>query len=99
MTTSQLMLSALCDRLETLGNRDSATAYREYCCQGRWTPTMYDRPDFYRCLSEHSPMGDSSVVCAKRCFAALSETLDIDSCEETINLSCSEFRCWLSWSK
>jgi len=84
MTTLQLLLCALCDRLEALGEREAATNYREYCCQGRWIPTMYDRPDFYRCLSERNPTGDSSVVHAKRCFEELSETLDINDCEATI---------------
>jgi len=82
LSTVTLLLSALCDRLMALGEKDTAEEYQGFCQEGRLIPTMYDRPDFHRCLTERLPSGDSSIIRAKRCFSDLAETLDSSLCEE-----------------
>merc|ERR1712151_941285 len=49
LTTMVLLLSALRDRLESLGE-ESASKELDGLCTGRLVPTLDDRPDFDQCL-------------------------------------------------
>jgi len=85
LTTVVLLPAALCDRLRAIGQEDEAEEYSNYCNVGKLIPTMFDRPDFAKCMSEQRPVGDSSIIQAKCFFSELAETLADDAVEEMID--------------
>lgn len=75
LTTLTLVLASLRDRATAL-EESKVSAELDRLCSGRLVPTLDDRPDFERCLSEPLPEGDGPLLVAKRIFAGLSEQLD-----------------------
>eukprot|EP00746_Dinoflagellata_sp_MGD_P012987 gnl/MRDRNA2_/MRDRNA2_127876_c0_seq1.p1 gnl/MRDRNA2_/MRDRNA2_127876_c0~~gnl/MRDRNA2_/MRDRNA2_127876_c0_seq1.p1 ORF type:complete len:653 (+),score=117.85 gnl/MRDRNA2_/MRDRNA2_127876_c0_seq1:77-2035(+) len=85
LTTLTLFFAALRDRLTELGGGKAvakAAAELGRLCVGRLVPTLDDRPDFERCLTEPEPAGDGALLTAKRVLVRLAKSLDVQGCKD-----------------
>lgn len=83
-TTINILLSALCDRLNILGAAAEAQSVESLYGVGKLIPTLDDRSDFCRCMTEHSPEGAGLLLEAKRVYANLCEPLTVEECVDLI---------------
>jgi hypothetical protein len=84
LTTISLLLSALRDRLGSLGEEHEVEALEALCGGDHLIPTLDDRADFHRCLNEAIPEGDGGLLEAKRLYTSYCEDLCKEACIELV---------------